>query len=176
MICLAELTNCSILCCSFISLSYLDLLLWLSSGTVGCSSVLFLCSLFLSLHLCVLMTAFLISFSFELLWFFSIHFFYRMHQMAYLSLFLFAFCFALYLLCHFLFCLLISSSIAMSFFFFFDFHVPFVSFLLFLLIFVCICFHFVSISFHFGCFIGSLLSFFLLYLFHLVYCCGKGYG
>ena len=40
MICLAELANCSILCCSFISLSYLDLLL---------QAFLWYCQLFISI-------------------------------------------------------------------------------------------------------------------------------
>ena len=140
VICLAELANCSARC-SFLchiwtyevfSSGTVDCLTVFSSGTVGCLSVLSFCSLILSLHLSVLLTAFLISFSYWIALIFS-PFISFIGCTKWLCLFV---CFFLFdLFCIFFvvlfFALLISSSIAMSFFFFFfDFHVPFVSFLL----------------------------------------------
>jgi hypothetical protein len=69
---LLVLSSGTVGCLSVLSSGTVGCLSVLSSGTVGCLSVLSFCSLILSLHICVLIAAFLFSFSFWItfvLWF-----------------------------------------------------------------------------------------------------------
>ena len=163
---LSWLTNCSTLCCSLFSLSYLDLLLlafpWYSW-------------LFVSIVLLQFDSqspslssndsfSFLFNFFFNYLNFSFISFIGCTGFLRLFVCFCCLFCFVSSLLFSFLCPHVLHHCYVIHFFLWFS--GSFCFFLLYLLIAVCICFHFVSISFEFGYYIGPLcVFFFCLYMY-----------